>query len=223
MKLKKTGYIYYIIIILRVIHHYSYILSSPLVIAFLCGMVLVCCRSVYTMSSAHLCLKARHSLIGMGLVPVILELQTLEDTLGILARLKREHPLEKYSSDELGSEFKGLSGENLSDVLTLAGRDSAVENCRLAMHFTILHANAVGAPKGVTLSQMGSPRNEAGSSRAEVGSSRTTSAPSQVETGSSQAATGSSQAETELPSRSEAGRQSGNTVFEFVASLQYHF
>ena len=100
-------------------------------------------------------LKPKHSLVGRSLLPVIMQLKTTEELEGDgqLARLKRDHPLEHYSSEELISEFRKLTGESLADVLTLAGKTMEQEMIRYAVHLTIIHANAAGAPKGQSLSE----------------------------------------------------------------------
>ena len=97
-------------------------------------------------------LKPKHSLVGRSLLPVIMQLKTSEEMEGDgqLARLRRDHPLEHYSSDELTSEFRKLTGESLADVLVLAGKQMEQETIRYAVHLTIIHANAAGPLKGRT-------------------------------------------------------------------------
>ena len=97
-------------------------------------------------------LKPRHSLAGKSLVPVILRLKSLEgEDVMELARLKRGYPLEDYSLVELRMEFERLTGESVKDVLGLAGKDDNLDTVRVLMHFSIEHANNVGAPRGQLL------------------------------------------------------------------------
>ena len=68
-----------------------------------------------------------------------------------LARLKWGYPLENYSLVELRMEFERLTGESVKDVLGLAGKDDNLDTVRVLMHFSIEHANNVGAPRGQLL------------------------------------------------------------------------
>jgi len=70
-----------------------------------------------------------------------------------LARLKREHPLERYNVEELRTEFFKLTGETAQGILRVLGMDDTVEAMQRLMHFTILNANVQGAPKGQPLIQ----------------------------------------------------------------------
>ncbi|CAG2212994.1 unnamed protein product [Mytilus edulis] len=78
-----------------------------------------------------------------------------------LARLKSTYPLTKYSVDELAAEFVKITGDELKNVMLLAGKDLDLDNSRLLLHQTILFANLIGAPKGSSLTD---PRPQAGSS-----------------------------------------------------------
>ena len=111
-------------------------------------------------------LKAKHSLVGRSLLPVIMELMSATDTGGDgqLARLTKDHPLEHYNVEELINEFRKLTGDSLSDVLTLAGKTSDPENVRYAVHLAVVHANAAGPHRGQTLAVTGRQTAEQGQS-----------------------------------------------------------
>ena len=100
-------------------------------------------------------LKAKHSLVGRSMIPIIIEMKGSDDMGGDgqFARLKKDHPLEHYNMEELTSEFKKLTGENVADILTLAGKQMEEQCIRYCMHLAIIHANAAGAPKGQTLTE----------------------------------------------------------------------
>ena len=103
-------------------------------------------------TSTSIVLKPRHSLAGKSLVPVILRLKSWEgEDVMELARLKRGYPLEDYSLVELRMEFERLTGESVKDVFGLAGKDDNLDTVRVLMHFSIEHANNVGAPRGQLL------------------------------------------------------------------------
>jgi hypothetical protein len=85
-------------------------------------------------------LKEKHSLMGKSILPILMELKVapMPAQLG-LARLKKDHPLEHYKLEELQLEFKKLTGEELNNVLTLAGKATgSVDNAIHAMHLAIL-------------------------------------------------------------------------------------
>lgn len=67
-------------------------------------------------------LKEKHSLIGRGILPVVMELKVGPPPSPPIARVKKDHPLEHYKLEELIQEFKRLTGEELTNVLTLAGK-----------------------------------------------------------------------------------------------------
>ncbi|XP_069114013.1 uncharacterized protein [Argopecten irradians] len=99
-------------------------------------------------------LKARHCLVEKDILPVILEVKaTLEEEMGdlVTARLKKDHPLSGYSTAELQKEFKKLTGQEASLVLSLAGTNLTDISLRFLLHVAIIHANEVGAPRGTTL------------------------------------------------------------------------
>jgi hypothetical protein len=99
--------------------------------------------------SQHVILKPKHSLIGKNLIPIVLRLKAQGEEPPLLARLKREHPLENYSIEELLTEFGRLCGERADDTMSVAGRDvKDIADVRLTVHFAILHANVAGPPKG---------------------------------------------------------------------------
>lgn len=102
------------------------------------------------MAEPHLILKPRHTLVGKGLLPMILDFKSTDDDVLVenMARLKQDHPLNNYSLDELSIEFKKLTAESFKDVLMLAGKDVNLENGLQLMHQAILYANLIGGPKG---------------------------------------------------------------------------
>ena len=64
-------------------------------------------------------LKHRHSMVGKSMVPVYMKLRTQNEEISPeqLARLKKDHLLTRYSLEELKTEFEGITGENLTDIL----------------------------------------------------------------------------------------------------------
>ena len=105
------------------------------------------------MTEAHLILKPRHTLVGKGLLPMVLEFKSAESNVAVtdLARLKKDHHLNNYSLEELAMEFRKLTGEALKDVLSLAAKDINLENAQQLVHQSILFANLIGGPKGSAL------------------------------------------------------------------------
>uniref|UniRef100_A0A8W8L9T9 Tyr recombinase domain-containing protein n=1 Tax=Magallana gigas TaxID=29159 RepID=A0A8W8L9T9_MAGGI len=103
-----------------------------------------------------LVLKPKHSLFGKSLLPVIMELKSNQPGMQIdtFARLKKDHPLEKYSLEELKVEFNRLTGETIQSLLIILSQEESVDLVRKIMHFSILHANNVGAPKGQVLTEI---------------------------------------------------------------------
>ena len=102
--------------------------------------------------AACVVLKPRHSLIGKDLLPMLLELKSIIEPPPAFARLKKEHPLEKYTLEELETEFRKLTLKSAKDLLLLSGRPFDLEETRLLVHYSILFANSVGAPRGSALS-----------------------------------------------------------------------
>ncbi|XP_021369934.1 uncharacterized protein LOC110460997 [Mizuhopecten yessoensis] len=99
-------------------------------------------------------LKAKHTLHGRKLLPVMLSLRDIDiEVMDItaLARLKKDHGLEKYSAEQLAEEFRNLTGEEAGDILGMAGEKDTKEALRALVHVSILYANEVGAPKASTL------------------------------------------------------------------------
>lgn len=94
--------------------------------------------------------EAKAFIIGKSLLPVIMELKSNQPGMQIdtFARLKKDHPLEKYSLEELKVEFKRLTGETIQSLLIILSLEESGDLVRKIMHFSILHANNVGAPKG---------------------------------------------------------------------------
>ena len=58
-------------------------------------------------------LKQKHSLLGKSLLSLILEVKADQSETDTLARLKKDHPLERYSLEELKSEFNKLTRETI--------------------------------------------------------------------------------------------------------------
>ena len=84
-------------------------------------------------------------------MPVAVRMKSNEGEPRNFARLKKDHPLEKYTLEELLDEYEGLTGEDIGDIILLAGVDRSIESVRMILHFAILHANIVGAPRGQPL------------------------------------------------------------------------
>lgn len=87
---------------------------------------------------------------------MIMELKSNQPGMQIdtFARLKKDHPLEKYSLEELKVEFNRLTGETIQSLLIILSQEESVDLVRKIMHFSILHANNVGAPKGQVLTDI---------------------------------------------------------------------
>ncbi len=92
-------------------------------------------------------LKARHSLVGKNPFPVANLLRGADTQPVVLARLKKEHPLERYTHDQCRQEFEGLVGCPVADVLSAATKEDTHANVRMALHFAIMEANTRGQPK----------------------------------------------------------------------------
>ncbi|XP_071150189.1 uncharacterized protein [Mytilus edulis] len=105
------------------------------------------------MAEPHLILKPRHTLVGKGLLPMILVFKSADDDVPVenLARLKKDHPLNNYSLDDLSIEFKRLTAESFKDVITLAGKGLNLKNGLQLMHKAILFPNLIGGPKGSSI------------------------------------------------------------------------
>ncbi|XP_069134794.1 uncharacterized protein [Argopecten irradians] len=99
-------------------------------------------------------LKARHSLVGKNLLPLALRLKEYDmEHIDIpnLARLKRDHQLDKYALSELEAEFQNLTGESLRTITSLAGRETSKAVAMILMHIAIHLANEIGAPRATAL------------------------------------------------------------------------
>lgn len=101
-------------------------------------------------------LKQKHSLQGKSLLSLILEVKADQSERDTLARLKKDHPLERYSLEELKSEFNKLTGETIQSLVMIIGQEEILDLVRRIMNFSILHANNVGAPKGQPLTETSS-------------------------------------------------------------------
>lgn len=71
-------------------------------------------------------LKQKHSLLGKNLLPLALRLKDVDER--EFARLKKEHPLTRYSVEELENEFKNLTGEKAKEILSLVGKHRDFNN-----------------------------------------------------------------------------------------------
>lgn len=84
------------------------------------------------MKNTAVVLKEKHSLIGRGILPVVMELKVGPPSPPIAKLI--EHKLE-----ELIQELKRLTGEELTNVLTLAGGGpTSSENEIFALHLAII-------------------------------------------------------------------------------------
>ena len=65
------------------------------------------------MTEQHLLLKPRHTLVGKGLLPMIIGYKNLSNDIPVtdLGRLKKDHPLNNYSLDEIATEFNKITGK----------------------------------------------------------------------------------------------------------------
>ncbi|XP_048729533.2 uncharacterized protein LOC125646917 [Ostrea edulis] len=125
-------------------------------------------------------LKEKHSFLGKSIMPVMMELKVVP-TPTQFARLKKDHPLERYKLEELQHEFKKLTGEELTNVLALAGKPANAENAIHALYLAILQANNVGAPKGSLLKEI---QDRPSSEPIQLVSGMTVTPPQSRETGS---------------------------------------
>ena len=98
-------------------------------------------------------LKPKFSLKGKNLLPIASRVRaSMDGSITDFARLRKDHPLTRYTVEELVEEYERLFGEDVGDTCLLTGLDTSIEdNMRLVMHCAIVHANAVGAPKGQVL------------------------------------------------------------------------
>ncbi|KAJ8300927.1 hypothetical protein KUTeg_022446 [Tegillarca granosa] len=98
-------------------------------------------------------LKLKHNFIGKSLFPVIIKMKAMDEPLDEreMARLKKEHPLTRYTEEDLIGHFEGLTGESVKDVLGVIGKNCTLDNFRILVHLVIIHANQVGAPKSQPL------------------------------------------------------------------------
>ncbi|XP_064644069.1 uncharacterized protein LOC135497949 [Lineus longissimus] len=97
-------------------------------------------------------LKEGHSLRGRDMFPVAARLVHPDEVdPENFASLSRRYPLTSYSFDDLGSEFKKLTGYDITAVLGMAQMDDSICNRSLTVHHAVLQANLTGAPAGQTL------------------------------------------------------------------------
>ncbi len=91
-------------------------------------------------------LKKSHSLVGKSPFVLINRLREMDTPPVTWAQLKRGHPVDEYSVDQLRAELEGLLGVPYIDILKAAGKDDIEINLRLAVHIAIHEANACGQP-----------------------------------------------------------------------------
>ena len=135
-------------------------------------------------------LKAKHSLLGKSLLPVIREMKG-DTTPERLNRLKKEHLLERYSLGELKTDFFRLTGEPAESIFEILGSDISLEGLQRQVHFSIAEANLHGAPKGQLLTVTDDvPVLPSGSSSGSSTPASAGRSSAQGQTGSANTATG---------------------------------
>ena len=123
-------------------------------------------------------LRKDHSLAGRSCLAVIKAVRAFKGRLSDpLAHLKKDHPLEKYASDQLVSELEGLLGAEACNILEMAGVEGAEDPVSVprdtllfTLHTSITEANAKGQPEAARLrdSRGVTPDPCTGSSREEL-------------------------------------------------------
>jgi len=104
-------------------------------------------------------LRKDHSLVGRDNFPIIKAIRAFKGTLpDTLARLKKDHPLDAYSAEELVTHSEGLLGREVAELLDVAGVIGAEdpkavpkEVLLMLLHTTILEANSRGQPRWTPL------------------------------------------------------------------------
>ncbi len=104
-------------------------------------------------------LKKDHSLVGHSPYALVKAIRSFDGTLpSVMARLKKDHSLERYSVSEMVGHLEGITGLPAKEIFDMAGIPSAAdpENIRkeivlFALHVAIMEANAHGQPKGILL------------------------------------------------------------------------
>lgn len=97
-------------------------------------------------------LKRRHSLKDVNLLPVIKRIRSGKpESLKEFARINKDTRTENLSLAEIDNHVLSITGEQIGELLMLAGRDENAEEGRWAMHCLILYANEFGQPKGQDL------------------------------------------------------------------------
>ncbi len=89
-----------------------------------------------------------HKLVGADMLPVVQRLMatTEEFPEADLAALRPDHRLVSYSPAELDTEFRKLTGYDITVVVGMARKELSLKARRLAVHCAIQQANEAGAP-----------------------------------------------------------------------------
>lgn len=115
-------------------------------------------------------LRKRHSLKGLKLLPVIKKVRGgRPEGLKEFARMSKEKKTDVLELEEIENIVNSLTGENMIELLELAGRDIDVNEARWLLHCLIIFANEVGQPRGQALDDSTDP-----STSASTGGSSTT-------------------------------------------------
>ena len=93
-------------------------------------------------------LEQGKTLVGRGFLKFleVFKQEVLQGYPTVLVSPSTKYPLPSYSEAELGDDFLALTGEDLEGFLRLANLVITVEAHRLAVHTTIMMANA-GQPQ----------------------------------------------------------------------------
>ncbi len=106
-------------------------------------------------------LKYRHDLLGRKILPLITRLQGMVAPPPDWAQLKKGTPLADYTEAQLATEFVGLTGYVLEELLRSCAKDMSKDNAMLAVHCAIELANEIGQPRGQQLQQpAGNPQQQ---------------------------------------------------------------
>ncbi|XP_052716245.1 uncharacterized protein LOC128188950 isoform X2 [Crassostrea angulata] len=107
-------------------------------------------------------LRKRHSLKGLKLLPVIKKVKGgRPEGLKEFARMSKEKKTDVLELEEIENIVNSLTGENMIELLELAGRDIDVNEARWLLHCLIIFANEVGQPRGQALDDSTDPSTSA--------------------------------------------------------------
>lgn len=97
-------------------------------------------------------LKRRHSLRDKNILPVIKRIRSGQPSgLKELARVNKDKKTETFTLDVVNEHVLEITGEQVGELLMLAGREETVEEARWALHCVVLYANEFGQPNGQDL------------------------------------------------------------------------